>query len=395
MRATMRGVAAVLVSLLASLPISLTAKAATLLDYTPAELARIASHGPWPPVPRLDPSNRVDGQPAAIAFGRSLFFDPGLSANGRLSCAACHQPGQGFQDGRKVAQGLAPGVRNTPGLFDVGSRRWLGWDGGSDSLWAASLAPLLAAGEMGGRREALAARVREDTVQGGLGHRYRAVFGAPGADEAVVVDLAKALAAWQATLVSPRSPFDHFRDALLRGDKVAAARFPIDAQRGLRLFIGKANCAVCHAGPGFSNGEFADIGVPFFVPGGVDSGRHGGIQRLLASRYNRLGEFSDAPASDASAIGTRHVLQEHRHFGEFRVPGLRGLLTTAPYMHDGSLPTLEAVVQHYSALNEERLHADGERILRPLDLNAGEAADLAAFLRSLSAGPVPSVPVLR
>jgi cytochrome c peroxidase len=367
------------------------AVAATLLEFTPAELARIASHGPWPPAPRLDPSNRVDGQPGAIAFGRTLFFDPGLSANGRLSCAGCHSPGQGFQDGRVVALGLAPGVRNTPGLFDVGSQRWFGWDGAFDSLWAASLAPMLAAGEMGSRHETLAARVRGDAAPAGLGARYKAVFGVPGADEAVVVDLAKAMAAWLATLVSPRSPFDHFRDALLRGDKLAAARFPLDAQRGLRLFIGKANCVVCHAGPRFSNGEFADIGVPFFVPGGVDNGRHGGIQRLLASRYNRLGAFSDAPPGDASTTGTRHVLLEHRHFGEFRVPTLRGLLATAPYMHDGSLTTLEAVVTHYSALDEERLHADGERILRRLDLGAGEAADLAAFLRSLSAGPVPSV----
>ncbi len=119
------------------------------------------------------------------------------------------------------------------------------------------------------------------------------------------------------------------------------------------------------------------------MPGGVDSGRHGGIQRLLASRNSRLGTFSDAPPSDASATGTRHVLLEHRHFGEFKVPGLRQLPATAPYMHDGSLPTLDTVIQHYSALNEERLHADGERILRRLDLSAGEASDLAAFLRSL------------
>lgn len=385
MPAVRRLIAAILAAVLAA-----PTTAATPLDFTPAELARIASHGPWPPAPRRDPSNRVDGQPAAIVFGHTLFFDPGLSLNGRLSCAGCHLPGQGFQDGRAVALGLTTGVRNTPGLFDAGGQRWLGWDGAFDSLWAASLAPMLAAGEMGGRLETLAARVRDDTAPGGLGQRYRAVFGAPGADEAVVVDLAKAMAAWLTTLVSPRSPFDHFRDALLNGDKESAARFPVDAQRGLRLFIGKANCAVCHAGPRFSNGEFADIGVPFFVPGGVDSGRHGGLQRLLASRYNRLGEFSDALPGDASATGTRHVLQVHRHFGEFRVPTLRGLLSTAPYMHDGSLTTLEAVVQHYSALNEERLHADGERILRRLDLSAGEAADLAAFLRSLSAGPVPS-----
>jgi cytochrome c peroxidase len=349
--------------------------------FTPDEVARILLHGPWPPAPALDASNRVDGQPAAVALGRALFFDPGLSADGRLSCASCHLPAAAFQDGRALATGRAPGIRNTPGLLDAASRRWFGWDGAHDALWSASLAPLLAAGEMGGRIDALAARVRDDPQRL---RAYRTVFGAPASDEAVVVDLAKALAAYQATLVSPRTPFDAFRDALARGDPRAVAQYPADAQRGLRIFIGKGNCAVCHNGPAFSNGEFADIGVPFFAAGGVDSGRYGGLQRLLASRYNRLGPFSDAPATHTSATGTRHVVLEHRHFGEFKVPGLRQLTATAPYMHNGSLPTLEAVVQHYSALDEERLHADGERILRRLDLTAEEAADLAAFLRSLS-----------
>ena len=196
--------------------------------------------------------------------------------------------------------------------------------------------------------------------------------------------MAKALAAYQATLVSPRTPFDDFRDALRARRRAAAARYPVAAQRGLRLFIGEARCSVCHAGPAFSNGEFADIGVPFFVPGGVDPGRHGGLQKLLASRMNRLGPHNDAGAADPRAVATRHVIVEPRHFGEFRVPGLRQLVHTAPYMHDGSLARIEDVVQHYSALNEERLHADGERILRRLDLTPQQAADLAAFLRSLS-----------
>jgi cytochrome c peroxidase len=239
---------------------------------------------------------------------------------------------------------------------------------------------------MGHSTVTLAAQVRSEPA---LRKRYTAVFGAPGMDDnTIAVDLAKALAAWQATLVSPRSAFDDFRDALLRGDQRAAARYPVDAQRGLRLFIGVGRCSVCHAGPSFSNGEFADIGVPFFVQGGVDSGRHGGLQRLLASRYNRLGRHADTTAEDAGATGTRHVVQVHRHFGEFKVPPLRGVAATAPYMHDGSLPSLAAVVQHYSALNEERLHSDGERILRRLDLSPGEAADLVAFLKSLG-GALP------
>lgn len=362
-----------------------TIAAPGLLDFTPAERARISSHGPWPPAPEADPSNRIDGRPAAVAFGRLLFFEPALSADGTLSCASCHRPELAFQDGRRTAQGRAEGLRNTTSLLDAAQRRWLGWDGAHDSLWSASLAPLLARREMAASPAQLVATVRG---QPRLAAAYRAAFGnEPGPDDGrVLVDLAKALAAYQATLVSARTPFDDFRDALLRGDHEAAARYPLPAQRGLRLFIGEGRCSVCHAGPAFTNGEFADVGVPFFVPGGVDGGRHAGLSQLRASPYNRLGLHNDAGAADPRAVTTRHVVPQHRNFGEFRVPGLRQLAHTAPYMHDGSLAALEDVVRHYSELDEERLHADGERILRPLKLDATQAGDLAAFLRSLSSG---------
>lgn len=372
-----------LIAVCMSISLRMPAGAQVLLDFTPQERARIAAHGPWPSAPARDAANRAEGHPAAVVLGRALFFDRRLSASGQLSCASCHVPARAFQDGLPTAQGRAAGTRNTPSLLDAAQRRWLGWGGAHDSLWAASLAPLLADGEMAQRVDRLAATVRAAPR---LAAGYRAAFGQPlpADDERLVVDLAKALAAWQATLVSPRTPFDDFRDAWQRGDLRAAARYPVAAQRGLRLFIGEARCSVCHAGPGFSNGEFADIGVPFFVAGGVDAGRHGGLQRLQASRMNRLGPFNDAGPADPRAVTTRHVVIEPRHFGEFRVPGLRQLTHTAPYMHDGSLATVEDVVQHYSALNEDRLHADGERILRRLELTPAQAADLAAFLRSLS-----------
>ena len=175
-----------------------------------------------------------------------------------------------------------------------------------------------------------------------------------------------------------------FRDALQRGDGETAARYPLAAQRGLRLFLGEGRCTTCHAGPSFTNGEFGDIGIPFFVQGGVDGGRYKGLEKLLASPYNRLGAFNDAGEQDPRAVSTRHVTLQPRHFGEFRVPSLRQLTHTAPYMHNGSVATLEAVVNHYSNLPEERLHTDGERILRPLQLSDQQAADLTAFLRSLS-----------
>jgi cytochrome c peroxidase len=228
---------------------------------------------------------------------------------------------------------------------------------------------------MGGSAAAVAAFVR--------GEPALAVLAAGGRDdEAVLVAVGKALAAYQATLVSPRTAFDRFRDALARGDPVAAAAYPQAAQRGLQLFVGRGRCSLCHAGPRFSNGEFADVGVPFFVAGGVDAGRHAGLRALQASRYNRLGPYADD--GGAGAVATRHVRLEHRHFGEFKVPTLRGLRHTAPYFHDGSRATLADVVRHYSELDEERLHADGERILVPLRLSAQEASDLQAFLLTLS-----------
>lgn len=353
---------------------------ALLPDFTPEERARIAAHGPWPPAREIDAGNRIDGRADAVAFGRALFFDQRLSASGTLACASCHDPKRGFQDGRRFARH----GRNTPGLLDAAQRRWFGWDGAKDSLWAASLAPLLAADEIAATPAALRALFERDAA---LGPRYRALFGAPVADETLVVNVAKALAAYQATLTSPRSAFDDFRDALLRGDTAAASRYPAAAQRGLKLFVGVGRCFLCHAGPAFSNGEFADIGRPFFTPAGVDPGRWGGLQALKASPHNRLGPFSDAGPDDARATGTRHVVMEPRHFGEFKVPGLRQLVLTAPYFHDGSAATIEDVVRHYSALDESRLHADGERILKPLRLSPAQAADLAVFLRSLSARP--------
>jgi cytochrome c peroxidase len=347
------------------------------------DVPRILAHGPWPDEPTLDPSNRVSGQPTAIAFGAALFHDARLSHQGRLSCASCHQPARGFGDGLAVGVGLQTLTRNTIGLLDVAVQRWYGWDGANDNLWAQSLRPLLDARELGAGLAGVAQVVRS---QPDLREAYRRAFGtAPGADdERVAVDVAKALAAYQETLRSGRTPFDEFRDAVQRGDRDTAAASPLSAQRGLALFLGRGRCYVCHSGPKFSNGEFGDIGVPFFiVKGQVDPGRHGGIQSLGASRYNLLGPYND-DASRGSATSTRHVRLDHRHFGEFRVPSLRNLARTAPYMHNGSLRTLREVLHHYSELDENRLHADGERILVPLKLTPAETEDLLAFLDSLN-----------
>ncbi len=205
----------------------------------------------------------------------------------------------------------------------------------------------------------------------------------------MLVDVAKALAAFQETLMSGRTSFDAFRDALANNDTSAMARYPIAARRGLQLFVGRGNCSLCHFGPNFTNGEFHDVGIPFFAePGRVDSGRFEGIRRLQASPFNRLGRYSD-DASGASSLATRHVTSQHRNWGEFKVPSLRNVAQTAPYMHAGTHATLADVVRHYSELDENRLHADGERLLKPLRLSAEEIADLVAFLETLTPEPPP------
>jgi cytochrome c peroxidase len=361
-----------------SLPMAAAPAQAEGVDFTPEERARIQAHGPWPPAPVRDAGNRVDGRAEAAEFGRRLFFDKRLSANGRLSCASCHDPRSAFQDGKRFTRH----GRNTPSLLDAGQQRWFGWDGAKDSLWAASLAPLTARDEIAATPPSLVALMKRDRS---LEARYRNLFGTPLADESVLVNLAKALAAYQATLVSARTAFDEFRDALARGERAAASRYPAAAQRGLKVFVGAGRCFFCHTGPTFTNGEFADIGRPFFTAAGADPGRWGGLQQLLASPYNRLGAFSDAPPDDALAVATRHVVMEPRHYGEFKVPGLRGLLATAPYFHDGSAATIEDAVRHYSELDESRLHADGARLLQALNLTPQQAADLAAFLKTLTA----------
>ncbi len=313
----------------------------------------IARHGPWPPPLPHDPSNRVAGSPNAIVLGEHLFNEPRLSADGTMSCGTCHVAGRDWRDGRPKALGRSELDRRTPSLWNVGYAHWFGWDGAGDSLWSQSIRPILDPREMAGDATRVAGLLRGDKA---FACGYERAFGEkPGGDnEKLLVDAAKALAAFQATLVSPRTPFDAFRDALVSGDHEAAARYSLAAQRGLKIFI-VANCAACHFGPRFTNGEFGDVGIPFFTrPGEVDAGRLDGLAKL------------------ANSTGS------------------------GPFMHNGHLASLEDVVKHYSEVNPDRLHSDASPLVRPLSLSAEQSADLVAFLRTLSAeAPVrPNPPPL-
>lgn len=235
--------------------------AVAVLDFSRYETERILQHGPWPPPQLRDASNRVSGNRAAADFGAQLFFDPRLSTTGTISCASCHVPARAWSDRLPVAVGLDVAERNAKTVLDARFNRWFGWGGATDSLWAASLRPLLDPREMGVAEQHVGRLVR---TAPDLACGYRKSFGhAPSADdEALFVDVAKALAAFQETLVSSPTTFDDFRDALARGDRAAAARYPLAAQRGLRLFIGRARCNLCHVGPRFTNDEFDKAGIP-------------------------------------------------------------------------------------------------------------------------------------
>lgn len=370
-------------ALLAGAAILLTGAATAPTTFDDDETALILSHGPWPVKTNADPSNRVSGKPAAIAYGRTLFESDDLSIDRQRSCATCHQENLAFADGIARGIGIARVDRNTPPLFNMRLNRWFGWDGKSDSLWAQSIAPILDARELGMTPATLKTRLATTQT---LSDGYRQIFGAaPAAHEAetVMVNVAKALAAFQETIVSGKSSFDTFRDALAAEDAAGIAGYPETAKRGLKLFVGKGRCDLCHFGSNFTNGEFHDIGLPHFPePGRVDKGRYGGIQLLRKNRFNLLGPFNDDKLR-ATAGFTRHVRLTPKNWGEFRVPSLRNAARTAPYMHDGSKATLEDVVNHYSEIPEDRLHQDGEKLLRPLNLTDAEKADLVAFLRTL------------
>lgn len=366
------------------------------LGLNAEEIRLILRHGPWPMPWRRDASNRVSGKTDAITFGERLFFEPRLSATGQVSCATCHDPAKHWTDGRKLGVALAEVDRNTPSVADVRYHRWFGWDGANDNLWSQSMRPLLDPREMGASERHVAQLVRGDAD---LSCRYQQAFGhAPKADdEALMVDIGKALAAFQETLVTGRAPFDDFRDAVARNDWHAARAYPASAMNGARIFMGKGNCSLCHFGPAFTNGEFHEIGIPIVkASGGVDWGRYQGIKFLRASRFNLLGAYNDDPKA-ATGQSTRFVDLAPQTFEQFKAPGLRNVARTAPYMHNGHLKTLRDVVKHYSEIDVSLLHqahiyagdvyaeaVPTDTVLQPLKLNEREISEMVAFLESLN-----------
>jgi cytochrome c peroxidase len=343
-------------------------------SFSENEIRAILAHGPWPSPSKADPSNRVSGKREAVEFGERLFFDQRLSATGKFACGTCHVPERNWTDNLTRGAAAAEVDRNTPTLMNIRLGRWFGWDGASDSIWAQSIRPILDVRELAASPRHVAELVRNDEQ---LVCRYRRTFGAPPSatdDERVLVDVGKALAAFEETLDSPPTPFDQFRNALERGERVAPWRYSEAAQRGLRIFIGKGACDRCHSGPNFSDGEFHRNGFSALGKR-ADPGRSEGVKRLRESRFNLLGPYNDDPAR-STAGGTRRVLSEPGEAGAFKVPTLRHMMLTPPYGHHGEIERIADAVRHYSET--------GGPEFKPLHLTASEQTDLVVFLESLS-----------
>lgn len=285
--------------------------------FSQAERKQILSHGPWPVPWTKDPSNRVSGKPEAVEFGTHLFFDSRLSGQGNVSCGTCHVPERNWTDNQTRSTGVSGLPRNTPTLTNIRLGRWFGWDGAADSLWAQSIRPILDPRELGASAQHVAAVVRNDEQ---LACRYRKTFGeAPGAsDEKILVDVGKALAAFQETLQSGRTPFDEYRDAMQRGAPLPDGRYSEPARRGPKIFIGKGGCSSCHSGPNFTGDQFHDMGVARAgVNGRIEARRDEGIKQLTASVYNLLGPHNDDPT---------RALYPARRGGGRRADGREGAL---------------------------------------------------------------------
>jgi cytochrome c peroxidase len=379
---------------------------------------------PVPPPPP-DTTNAWADDPAAAWLGQWLFYDVGLSQSGETSCASCHSPDQGFSDERRLSEEAGVTARHAQHVRNSAHGWFLFWDGRCDSQWCQALGPIEDDSEMAFTRLQVAHRIAGDPQ---LAVAYEGIFGglpdlADGArfpaegrprpndpthpdhvawqsmaadDQAAVNTLyahvGKAIAAYERLLVSRDAPLDAFVEAWRDDDSAGMEVLSAEAQRGAELFTGDAGCVLCHFGPTLSSGQFANVGLAqrdWLQVG--DPGRFGGIETLLASEWNGAGAYSDDPDGQGQErIGFLAI--DDSRLGQFKVPGLRDVALSAPYMHGGHFDTLLQVVTHYDELTEVPPLGHREEELIPLGLDDEERLALVAFLQSLTgAAPDPSL----
>jgi len=281
-----------------------------------------------------------------IALGKQLYFEPRLSADNSLSCASCHDPKKGWSNADATAVGFQGqrGGRSAPTVLNTAYQQFQFWDGRAASLEEQALGPIANPIEMNLTIEEAVQRL---AAIEGYAQQFQAVFGEPVNAQ----NLAKAIAAFERTILAGNAPYDRYR----AGQTDALSE---QAQAGMKLFFGKANCSGCHVGPNFTDNGFHNLGVSI-----------------------------DKSEPD---VGREAISQLGGDRGAFKTPTLREIARTAPYMHDGSLATLEDVVDYYSRGATPNDHLDEE--IFALNLSAEQKAALVAFLKEgLSSSDYPDI----
>jgi cytochrome c peroxidase len=411
----------------ATLGVALVAAFSMLTGFTSADTwtaedrAALASMSldTLPPPPH-DPSNAVESVPAAAALGQRLFAEVRFSRNEAVSCASCHAPGRQFQDSLPLGQGVGTGSRRTMPIAGVAHSPWLFWDGRKDSLWSQALGPLEDAVEHGSNRTRIA-----KVLHAHYRAEYEALFGpmpslaglpedagpqGNAAEQAawqamaperredvnrVFANLGKAIAAFERTLTPGESRFDRYVRAVIARDAEGQRAMSSQEINGLRLFLGKGQCATCHNGPLLTDQHFHNTGVPPRDAARPDRGRAAATAKAQHDEFNCLGKYGDAAPQACQELQFM-VTDDPSMEGAFKTPSLRNVALRAPYMHAGQMASLEDVVAHYaksppSAIGRSELLHEGrghtER--KAVRLSASDVRDVAAFLRTLS-GPVGS-----
>lgn len=294
------------------------------------------------PFPKSNPYT-----PEKAQLGKLLYFDTRLSAANLLSCASCHSPAYGWGDGqpRGIGHGMRVLGRRSPTIINAAFGQVFMWDGRAATLEQQALGPIQADVEMNLPLEDLLVRLKAIPEYGPL---FKAAF---AEQEITAPQIANAIATYERTVVSARAPFDTW----IEGDEKAISDA---ARRGFVTFNTKGNCANCHSGWNFTDDSFHDIGLP-----SEDLGRGKFLPSVVRMQY------------------------------AFKTPGLREIARRGPYMHDGTVTTLDAVVEHYDKGGIER--PSRSDLMKPLRLSTQEKFDLVAFLNTLTSTLVPTtVPIL-
>ncbi len=290
-------------------------------------------------LPRIDWPADNPYSAGAAELGRTLFFDGRLSSNGTVSCAFCHRPNDGFSGGMPLSTGVNGKLegRRTPTLINRAWGKTQFWDGRAPTLEAQVIIPVTNPNEMGMSADQVVEAVEH--IKG-----YKPLFVAAFGDEVINFDrISKAIATFERTIVSGNSAYDRY----VAGDKNALTK---EQKRGLDFFNGKGECAECHAGPNFTNEKFANLGIGM-----------------------------DEPHPDP---GRMVVTKKRSDFGKFKVPTLRDLGRTGPYMHDGRFQTLGEVLDFYSKGALANPHLDTR--ITAFYMDQGTKQDLLAFLEALN-----------